>query len=122
MKPIINPAWFYLINLSGNVKVIAACSFFLLICAWVFYFVMWVGEDLRGKTEKAFRKFLITFSCISFILAIFLPSEKTCYRMMAASLVTPNNIEAVGNTATDIIDYIVDSVDRILDEDDKDAE
>jgi hypothetical protein len=42
--------------------------------------------------------------------------------MMAASLVTPNNIEAVGNTATDIVDYIVDSVDKILDDGDKEAD
>lgn len=34
--------------------------------------------------------------------------------MMAASIVTPNNIEAAGETATDIIDYIVDSVDELI--------
>lgn len=40
--------------------------------------------------------------------------KKTGYAMMAASIVTPNNIEAAGETATDIIDYIVDSVDELI--------
>jgi hypothetical protein len=42
--------------------------------------------------------------------------------MMAASLVTPNNIETIGNSATDMVDYIVDSVDKILDNEDEEAD
>jgi hypothetical protein len=36
--------------------------------------------------------------------------------MMVASIVTPNNIQAAGNSVTDIIDYIVNSVDKVINE------
>ena len=36
---------------------------------------------------------------------------------MTAALVTPNNITAVGEAATDVVDYIVDSVDKLLEGD-----
>ena len=51
-----------------------------------------------------------------------MPSEKACYQMIAATIVTPDNITTVGNTATDIVDYIVDSVAQITDDEDEDKD
>ena len=48
-----------------------------------------------------------------------LPSKETSYKILAASMVTPNNIAAVGETAEDIIDYIVESVDTLLEKEDE---
>ena len=47
-------------------------------------------------------------------MGLALPSESTCYKMMAAEIVTPDNIEAAGNTAQNIIDYIIESIDKII--------
>ena len=53
---------------------------------------------------------------ISILCIVLSPSEKACYQMMAASIITPNNLETVGTTAENIIDYIIESVDHLLDE------
>lgn len=50
------------------------------------------------------------------------PSETTCYKMMAAQVVTPNNISTVGKTGEDIINYIVESVKEITDSNDEKSE
>ena len=42
--------------------------------------------------------------------------------MMTAALVTPNNMTAVGDAATDVVDYIIESVDTLLDAEDKESE
>lgn len=69
-------------------------------------------EDM--ETWKQIKYFLIVgLACI--FMTVIIPSEETCYKMVAANIVTPKNIEAVGGTATDIIDYIVDSVEEIID-------
>lgn len=72
-------------------------------------------EDEWDEWGKKIKKLFITTLCLIFI-GCATPSESTCYKMMAAGIVTPDNINAVGNTATDIIDYIVDSVDQLLEE------
>lgn len=118
MQPIINPALFYLIDLSKGLS-----FFFGIIGGFTLAVVFIVGllvmcedgydtEDM--ETWKRIKYFLIVgLACI--FMTVIIPSEETCYKMVAANIVTPKNIEAVGGTATDIIDYIVDSVEEIID-------
>jgi hypothetical protein len=122
LKPIINPWFFYFTSLSdslrgffviGGIGAIAIAGM-----AWLFGVV---EEVFQEKTIRNLKRITL-ISVIFFILGIFIPSKETCYQMMTASLVTPNNIEAVGNTATDIVDYIVESVDKILNEDEESTE
>ena len=60
--------------------------------------------------------------CISLIIAVavllFTPSEKTLYSMVVLENLTPNNIEAVGDTGKDVVDYIFDKIDQMNDEED----
>lgn len=119
MKPIINPLWFYLIGISENV----ACTFWivggLLITIGVIIGVVlmcegWdMKEDSVKKLLKVFKKTVIIGGLLVTIGNL-TPSKDTCYKMMTAALVTPNNITAVGEAATDVVDYIVDSVDQLL--------
>jgi hypothetical protein len=115
MEPIINPAWFYFIELFNSLRIFflfggGAVIIFLMIIIWA---ASLADEDIPEKGKKFMIRSII-ISSIIFILGLFIPSKTTCYRMMTASLVTPNNIEVVGNSATDMVDYIVDSVDKIL--------
>ena len=64
----------------------------------------------------------VVICVVSCILLCLMPSEKACYQMIAATIVTPDNITTVGNTATDIVDYIVDSVAQITDDEDEDKD
>ena len=119
MKPIINPLWFYLIGISENV----ACTFWivggLLITVGVITGIILLCEGW-GMDENIVKKLLKAIKKAVFIGGLLVtignltPSKDTCYKMMTAALVTPNNITAVGEAATDVVDYIVDSVDQLL--------
>ena len=119
MKPIINPLWFYLIGISENV----ACTFWivggLLITIGIIIGIVllcegWgMNEDMVKKILKVFKKAVIIGGLLVTVSNL-TPSKDTCYKMMTAALVTPNNITAVGEAATDVVDYIVDSVDKLL--------
>ena len=122
MKPIINPLWFYLIGISENV----ACTFWivggLLLAAGIVIGILVMCEDcdMDADIVKTLVKFVKKAIVIGGILVTFgnlTPSKDTCYKMMTAALVTPNNITAVGEAATDVVDYIVDSVDQLLEGD-----
>ena len=127
MTPIINPLWFYLIGISENI----ACTFWIVggillfigIAAGIVTIVE--SEDMEENHLKNLFK-TIKQICILGIMLIMIgnltPSKDTCYKMMTATLVTPNNITAVGEAATDVVDYIVDSVDRLLEEDEVEEE
>ena len=122
MKPIINPLWFYFIGISENV----ACTFWivggLLITIGIIIGIVllcegWgMNEDMVKKILKVFKKAVI-IGGILVTVGNLTPSKDTCYKMMTAALVTPNNITAVGEAATDVVDYIVDSVDQLLEGD-----
>lgn len=124
MKPIISPWLFYLMGISEEVGLVSLLIGIVLGIVTLIYFIIIAmckhDNNLNKEQEKyhtrKIKKFTIAF-IITIILEVALPSEETCYKMIAASLVTPNNIEAVSNKAEDIINYIVDSVDKIINED-----
>lgn len=115
MTPIINPWWFYLFDLAEKLGITSLIIAVLLGIGSIVYFIILTCEGHKVK----FSKILIVIFAISSFLAIFTPTKETCYQMAAASLVTPDNLTTVGNTATDIIDYIVDSIDEILDDEEE---
>lgn len=110
MEPIINPFIFYIIFLGGSLgNVLITLCIGIMITAMLYAF--------EAEISKAKKFFAIGILVLLFESII--PNEATCYRMLAASAVTPNNLTAVGQTAEDIVDYIIESVDKMLDEEDK---
>ena len=108
MNPIISPLYFYLIFLGESLGVpILFCGMGLLVMAAAIAF--------ENGIIKIVKKLFI-FGILLLTLESFIPNESTCYKMMAASMVTPDNIEAVGTTAENVIDYIVESVDKLMEE------
>ncbi len=117
MKPIISPLWFYLIGISeGLVGVTSGLGALLIIAAAIMIVMYAVEQDCSRPNEKlsaffkrnAKRSFIIGLICV--ILAVFTPSEKTCYQMMAASIVTPDNIETVIDTTKDGVEWLIDTI------------
>ena len=117
MKPIISPLWFYLLGISeGLVGVTTALGTLLIIAAVIMVVMYAVEQDCSRPNEKlssffkrnSKRSFIIGLVCL--ILAIFTPSEKTCYQMMAASIVTPDNIETVIDTTKDGVEWLIDTI------------
>lgn len=107
---IINPIWFYLVGMAATLKMVIAIIIALVI-------VIAIVDTLdKGFTKEVKRLYII--GSILTILFCFIPSEKTCYQMMVASLVTKDNIEYVTESGKDIVDYIIESVDIIMEDND----
>ena len=116
MSPIVNPLWFYLFGLVDNLREAAnAILIFLGAGTGIYVFIWTVLEGEKVKVPKWIMSLLV----ISAVIMTFIPSKEICYQMAAASLVTPDNISIVGETAKDAIDYIVESVDKVLDEEEE---
>jgi predicted Co/Zn/Cd cation transporter (cation efflux family) len=116
MTPVINPWWFYLFDTVEKLGVISKVVAGVLAVGGAVYFLI---EGLFEQNKIKWNKLYIIMLIISTFLTITVPSKETCYQMAAASLMTPNNLTAAGNTATDIIDYIVDSIDEILNDEEE---
>jgi dipeptide/tripeptide permease len=115
MTYIVNPIWFYLIELCNDIKIAAALG--IVMCIGLLCFAFWklslahdYGEEKDVKKANKYIKLCIVGMIVMAIIACIIPSSNTCYKMLIASKVTEENIDAAGNTVKDCIDYIVDSI------------
>lgn len=117
---IINPLWFYLINLSSNLQIVCgviACFALIIILISILMYPML--EDM-GAEFKGLRTKLVIIGIVCTFIGILAPSKETCYQMMVASLVTKENIKITAEAGKEAVDYIVDSIDKLLDEQEED--
>ena len=123
MKPIISPIWFYLVNLFSKVGNFAMAliigGIILTVIFAICLFIVETEGDFESEEERKrcygyLKMGIITIIAIG-IMYCAIPSETTCYKIMAAQVVTPDNISTVGKTSEDIINYIVESVKEITD-------
>ena len=113
MSPIVSPWWFYLFNLVESLR---DGAFAVLLFGGMIIAFITMGNLIDCHTTKVkVPWWLSTLFALSIIIMLFVPTKETCYQMAAASLVTPDNLTAVGETAKNAIDYIVESVDKVLD-------
>lgn len=117
MSPIISPWFFYLISTASELKsfaiILTVPLGMLLFISIIIYMTINVTPEDSVRIKTLIKK---TFSivCIGIMLCIFVPSEKVCYQMMAASVVTSDNLEHLEEKSVDIVDYIVKSVNEML--------
>ena len=106
MKPIINPLFFYLISIISTLKI---ASIFIMIFAGITIIIVGIiyfEEVITEKTGKRILKTATITLIVSMLICIFVPSEDTCYKMMAASIITPNNIETAKDETIKTIEEI----------------
>ena len=114
---IINPLWFYLIDVLGNVKDIMFVILIILIIfgfgALLFLPILLDFFDDIFEDEKLFFKFLkkvVIFLLIIIGVFSIIPSKETMYTMMVANYVTYENVEAATDVIQDSVDYIMDKL------------
>lgn len=116
---IINPLWFYLINVSNNLQivcsVIACLALIVILISVLMYPILEDSAKFKGLRTK-----LIIIGIVCTFIGILTPSKETCYQMMVASLVTKENIKMSAEASKEAVDYIVDSIDKLLDEQEED--
>lgn len=119
MKPIISPWLIYFASRADNLT-----TFFGVIAGICGSIA--VGTFLAGLTgynepfkfRKTINKSII--GCVVMtIITIMTPNTETIYTMMAANEITPDNIQAIGKTGKDVVDYITEQIDKVVNEDDE---
>ena len=117
MNPIINPLWFYLIDTATSVKVVFMTAGIIIAIILGMISACHAGWDMKNFYSFWKCKLTRIFAVIAPILIIvgcLIPSEETAYKMLVASFVTPDNIAAVGDSVSSMVDYIIDSVDKLI--------
>lgn len=115
MKPIISPWFFYFVDKANFLDII---SFFGVVTTFIFLVLIKVyiisEEPYNTKELEEICKKLKKFFIIFIIIASTVPSKDTLYKMLIASQITPNNINAAGETITEGIDYIFDKINETI--------
>lgn len=125
-EPIIRPLWIYLLDVVNGLElafVIIAVLVGLGLCFGAMMMGFSLSKDDYDDDYKFGKKVIkitlpIVLVCLLLIAAI--PSQKTVYTMVIADQVTPANIQYVGNTVEDCVDYMFDKVDDLINEGDAD--
>lgn len=118
MNPIINPLFFYFISVTDVLRFLLLIGGFGLTAIVLFVgFISCIDYD--ADIIKFLKKPLI-IGLIVGTIGIFVPSENTCYKMLAASLITSDNIEVVKDGTQELVDYIIDVANQITEDDDDD--
>lgn len=125
---IINPMWIYLVDLFSNLKgllelllILGSVSFVMCAIGYVIWradvgaFVYDEEIEKGKKFKRAFKIGAIVLSATSLLYTV-VPSEKTMYAMMAATYVTPENIELTGEAITEIVDYVFEKAGELGEE------
>lgn len=114
MKPIISPWLIYFASRADNLTtffgVIAGiCS----IIAMGAFFAGLAGYDEPFKFRKTISKSII--GCVVMtIITIMTPNTETIYTMAVVNEITLDNIQTIGKTGKDVVDYITDQIDKIV--------
>lgn len=110
--PIISPWLIYLIDITDPLRG-AACS--LAIIAILISIILFIesshnyDEDDAIKLSNLAKRF-VWGGIMCVLIAIFVPASNTIYKMIAASYVTPANIQATGELADKAVDKVIDKI------------
>ena len=112
MTYIINPMWFYFIDVISALKFIVTVVGAL--CAIAAAFFSWCKIDpIKEEEQKELNKIIKPFVIISIAALIvwaFLPSKETMITMMVAKFATYENTAWTLDTVKAAVDYIVNAI------------
>lgn len=113
MEPIINPAWFYWIDVINTFGILLRVLSILFGIVWLillFAFIILDGAYNKNKAESCIKFFIVSFIVLvaAIIISIFIPSKETMEKMMIANYITKNNLEITVDAVKQAIDYITE--------------
>lgn len=120
MEPIISPWFFYFIDVAQALDnlffVLLICSSFISLMCGVAWCSLTIDPDFYNaygkEKERWFRRTKISVACtIGFgLITAAIPSSETLYKMLVASMVTPDNIQIVQDNAVKFISDVANAV------------
>ena len=114
---IINPWLFYLIGVADSFTTFLIFLGITLLLACVVFIIVLASCECRNEYEEKCLKQSIKGAiagAIFLLIATLVPPKDVSYQMLAASLVTKENIEYATEAGKDIVDYIIESANIIL--------
>lgn len=115
MEPIINPIWFYIMDVVFGMKLVAGGVCCISFVTAVIFVVL--KNDAYNAEEiesfgKLFKKSAIGL-VLSSIVLVTVPNSSTIEKMIIAKNITPNNIELFGDTVKDGVDYVFEKINSL---------
>lgn len=125
MNYVVNPMLFYWSSVLDTAKAFSIVGAIVISILWLVCFISGVGNiayvlSYGGNEDSDDYKMGIKFlkwaqKCIvplviSLTLSIFIPSEKTIYKMMVANVATYENIDLTADTIEDAFDHVIDKL------------
>ena len=122
MEPIISPFFFYFINLVDNVwgvSIAASVVSGVVICVLLVCCVCESDSEcdsfnnIYNERYKKITRRSILICVVSVAICLFVPSKETMIEMAIAKNVTAQNIELAKDSIKGVIDYTIESVEKL---------
>lgn len=107
MDYIVNPWLIYLVGTLNVINVVLVITIGLSLIFLVF------SVDDEYSIDKKCRKRAVTVILVSTLLFILVPNSDTGYKMLAASIVTKQNIDGVTEYSQKQLDVIIEKISKI---------
>lgn len=119
-EPIISPWVFYWVETMGQIRDVVNCVIGVTMFISVIFLLLALAFEKEEREEhiseeilKRIIKILAIVGVVSVIGFMFMPSKGTMYKMLAASYMTQENIENVGESIDKIADKLVEKINRV---------
>lgn len=121
MNYIINPSWFYFIDMASKLFVIVLLVAIVSGFCWAVGFIMkllyegqysdeYIKDDNEYKVFCAIAKYSLPIFIVSLALVILIPTKETIITMMVAKFATYDNAAWTLDSVKAAVDYIVNSI------------
>ena len=112
MEPIISPWLFYFVHVASAIQFTLILVGVVGILGSGFFFIGAHDpvDDIDDERDIVLAKKFFKVAVVAIILAIIIPNESTLYKMIAASLVTPDNISIVENGTVEFIERLAEAI------------
>mgnify|MGYP000047187990 CR=1 FL=1 len=117
MNSIISPWVFYWISIVDSIRALLIAILIMLMIVGAIMFMCTISDaddyGFKDKNVAEEVKLCIKVAIATFVVAVLVcvvPSEDTCYKMLAADMFTQDNINNATEYVTDVIDYAVDKL------------
>lgn len=118
MEYIINPMWFYWIEVADTIEALSiGAMVILLISAIILAATASIDDEFKennaAKTKRNVMVLCLIGLAISAFVCIIVPSRDTLISMQIAKLATHDNVNLTVDKIKEIVDYIISAVKEI---------
>ena len=104
---IVNPWIFYFAEICDELSFVAILAVIFICIYMIVRIAGYYADDMPHWWDKSFKIATIV-GLLLLTLAVAIPSQSTCYKMIIASQVTAENLDKVEDTIERIADYVAD--------------